>query len=174
MQRPQLDGAWQRSRRSRALRLLQPVPRCGGGGRRIRYKHDPHRPAVRHLRRRDRAEPDLHRRDSWHDGERGLPVVMSVRLANLLKLLLWDRSTVYTIGHQMGADAVNKEQQVVEAVFQDIAQDVEIDRVISMHENVAKSDHAAERHREWRLNPAVPFEEIEQLTVRPRLAKAQL
>jgi hypothetical protein len=74
----------------------------------------------------------------------------------------------------MGADAVNKEQQVVEAVFQNIAQDVEVNRVIAVYEDVAKPDHAAERHRERRLNPAVPFEEIEQLTVRPRFAEAQV
>ena len=95
----------------------------------------------------------------------------------LLSLLLRDRSTVYTIGqgrHQMGADAVNKEQQVVETVFQNIAQDVEINRVIAVHEDVAKSDHAAEGHRERRLDPAVPFEEIEQFTVRPRFAEAQV
>jgi hypothetical protein len=59
-------------------------------------------------------------------------------------------------------------------VFQNIAQDLKINRVISMHENVAKTNHPAERHRERRLDPAVPFEEVEQLTVRPRLAEVQV
>src|ERR1700686_4518384 len=41
-------------------------------------------------------------------------------------------------------------------------------------QRATKPDHAAERHRERRLDPAVPFKEIEQLTVRPRFAEAQV
>lgn len=61
-------------------------------------------------------------------------------------------------------------QQIVEPVFDDISDDREIDGVVPVHEHIPEPDHVPHGRGERRRQPRVALEQIEQLSVRARLA----
>ena len=63
-------------------------------------------------------------------------------------------------------------QQIVEPVLDHIPDNCEIDRVVPVHEYVAKSDHLLKRCGQRSGHPTVALEQVEQLPVRARLAES--